>query len=86
MKESTKPTKVHKHCVFLNKDKLHVMLARTYIWDNYIKYIMQCNNEVTPSKMDALQYVIKEITNLIRVMPSNPMCKELKLIVQNRTI
>ena len=47
---------------------------------------MQCNNEVIPSKTDALKYVIKEITNLIRAMPSNPICKEIKLIIQNWTV
>ena len=48
---------------------------------------MQCsNNEVDPSKSDAFQYVIKEITNFTRAMPSNPVCKELSLMVQNMTI
>ena len=75
------------HCVFLNKDKLHTMLATTFIWDNYIKYMMQCsNNDVDPSKEEALQYVMKEITNFTRAMPGNPVCNELNQMVNKMNI
>ena len=60
------------------------MLATTLIWDNYIEYIMQCsNNDVEPSKNEALQYVLKEINNFTKVVPGNPVCNELIMIVHD---
>ena len=60
------------------------MLGYTYIWDNYLKYIMQCsNNNVEPTIVKALQYILSEIKNFTRALPGNPVCIELTKIVQN---
>ena len=81
------PVKAHNPCVFLNKDKLHNMLALTFIWDCYIKYIMQCsNNDIDPSIDEAMKYVSREIVNFTKIMPVNPVCKELDQMFMNMNI
>ena len=60
------------------------MLSFTYIWDNYLMYIMQCsNNDSEPTRAKALQYILTEIKNFTRAIPGNPVCIELTKIVQN---
>ena len=81
------PVKKHKPCVYPKKDKLHKNLALTFIWDTYIRYIMQCsNNDLDPSIDDAMKYVSKEIVNFARIMPVNPVCKELDQMFKNMNI
>ena len=83
-KMDTDPIKVHSHCATYTKDKLYTMLSFTYIWDNYLMYIMQCsNNDSEPTRAQALQYILTEIKNFTRAMPENPVCIELIKIVQN---
>ena len=68
-KKDTDPTKVHSHCATFTKDKLHTMLGFTFIWDNYLNYIMQCSNkDIEPTKCEALQYILGEIKNFTRVL------------------
>ena len=83
-KKDTDPTEVHLHCATFTKDKLHTNLGITFIWDNYIKYIMQCSNkDEEPTKDEALKYVLDEIKNLTRSIPGNPVCSELIRMIQN---
>ena len=64
-KQDTDPIEVHSHCATYTKDKLYTMLGYMYIWDNYLKYIMQCsNNDVEPTRVKALQYILSETKKL----------------------
>ena len=48
---------------------------------------MQCsNNDLDPSIDDAMKYVSKEIVNFARIMPANPVCKELDQMFKNMNI
>ena len=80
------PVEKHNPCSFF-KTKLHKNLAITFIWDTYIKYIMECsNNDYDPSIKEAVKYVSKEIVNFVRIMPVNPICLELDQMFKNMNI
>ena len=82
-KDKNDPTEVHKHCATFNKDKLHTNLGITFIWDNYIRYMMQCSNmDEVPNKNEAIKYVLDEIQNFTRSVPRNPVCTELGKVIK----
>ena len=84
-KNNNDPTEVHKHCATFNKDKLHTNLGNTFIWDNYIRYMMQCSNtDEIPNKSEAIKYVLDEIQNFMRSVPGNPLCIELVKVIRNK--
>ena len=83
-KNETDPTEVNLHCATFTKDKLHANLGITFIWDNYIRYIMQCSNkDKVPNKDEALKYVLDEIQNFTWSVLENPVCIELVRMIQN---
>ena len=83
-KNETYLTNVHLHCATLTQDKLHTNLGITFIWYNYIRYIMQYSNkDEVPTKDEALKYVLDKIQNFTRAVSGNPVCIELIRMIQN---
>ena len=73
----------HTHCAFYTSDKLYKVLSFDYVWSCYVKYIMKCFNEDSePSKTLVIDYIMTDILNFARVMPSNPVSTELNSMIQ----
>ena len=80
------PVEEHNPCSFFNTS-LHKNLATTFVWDTYIKYIMECsNNDCEPNIKEAVKYVSKEIVNFVKIMPVNPICLELDQMFKKMNI
>ena len=62
-------------------------MATTFIWDTYIKYMMECsNNDCEPNIKEAVKFVSKKIVNYVKIMPVNPVCLELDQMFKNMNI
>ena len=80
------PVKKHTPCSFFNTS-LSKNLAATFVWDEFIKYMMDCsNNDCEPSPKEAIKYICREIVNFVKFMPMNPVCLELDQMFKNMDI
>ena len=84
--DNKSPVEEHNPCSFFNTS-LHKNLATTFVWDTYIKCMMECsNNDCEPNIKESVKFVSKEIFNFVKIMPVNPVCLELDQILKNMNI